>query len=72
MDDSTRSVDEKKKLLKLACDRHQMLYRNAMNGQGIDRHMFGLYVVSKGLGYVSLIKLSLFHVLECFIIVCKE
>ena len=25
-----------------------------MNGKAIDRHLFALYVVSKGMGYVSL------------------
>lgn len=40
-------------LLRVAGERHQKLYRDAMNGKGIDRHLFALYVVSKGLGYVS-------------------
>lgn len=39
---------EKIKLLSLAADAHQESYRNAMTGHGIDRHLFGLYVVSKG------------------------
>ncbi len=54
MDDAAYSVEQKKTLLRKACDRHQVLYRDAMNGKGIDRHMFGLLVVSKGLGYVCL------------------
>ena len=33
--------------MKKASDRHQMAYRDAMTGKGIDRHMFCLYVVSK-------------------------
>ena len=33
--------------MKKASDRHQMAYRDAMTGRGIDRHMFCLYVVSK-------------------------
>ncbi|KAL8560156.1 hypothetical protein ACOMHN_021651 [Nucella lapillus] len=37
-------------LLKAAASTHQKLYRNAMTGQGIDRHLFCLYVVSKYLG----------------------
>ncbi|XP_071014417.1 carnitine palmitoyltransferase 1Aa (liver) isoform X1 [Oncorhynchus clarkii lewisi] len=38
------------KLLKEAATRHQQLYRLAMTGGGIDRHLFCLYVVSKYLG----------------------
>lgn len=38
------------KLLKLAAEKHQNLYRLAMTGEGIDRHLFCLYVVSKYLG----------------------
>jgi len=41
------------KLLRAACDVHQTMYRKAMAGQGLDRHMFGLYVACKGLGYES-------------------
>ena len=25
-----------------------------MNGKGLDRHLFGLYVISKGLDFVSI------------------
>lgn len=38
-------------LLRRACNRHQDAYRDAMSGRGIDRHLFALYVVSKGMGY---------------------
>ncbi|XP_029576417.1 carnitine O-palmitoyltransferase 1, liver isoform isoform X1 [Salmo trutta] len=38
------------KLLKEAATKHQQLYRLAMTGGGIDRHLFCLYVVSKYLG----------------------
>lgn len=41
---------ELRKLLDIASDRHQKGYRDAMTGQGIDRHLFCLYVVSKYLG----------------------
>ena len=47
------SNDEKKKLLKAACERHAVMYKDAMNGKGIDRHLFALYVASRGLGIVS-------------------
>uniref|UniRef100_A0A673MNB8 carnitine O-palmitoyltransferase n=1 Tax=Sinocyclocheilus rhinocerous TaxID=307959 RepID=A0A673MNB8_9TELE len=40
----------KLKLLKVAAEKHQDLYRLAMTGKGIDRHLFCLYLVSKYLG----------------------
>uniref|UniRef100_A0A671X9I2 carnitine O-palmitoyltransferase n=1 Tax=Sparus aurata TaxID=8175 RepID=A0A671X9I2_SPAAU len=40
-------------LFRLASERHQNLYRLAMTGAGIDRHLFCLYVVSKYLGVES-------------------
>ncbi|KFM61832.1 Carnitine O-palmitoyltransferase 1, liver isoform, partial [Stegodyphus mimosarum] len=43
----------KRKLLNRAAAKHQNLYRDAMNGKGIDRHLFALYVACKGLGYES-------------------
>lgn len=43
----------KQNLLKRAAEKHQQLYRDAMNGKGIDRHLFALYVACKGCGYVS-------------------
>ncbi|KAJ7994607.1 hypothetical protein DPEC_G00251220 [Dallia pectoralis] len=51
MDDNPR--DLRMKLLKEAAQRHQQLYRLAMTGKGIDRHLFCLYVVSKYLGVES-------------------
>ncbi|XP_039988326.1 carnitine O-palmitoyltransferase 1, liver isoform isoform X2 [Xiphias gladius] len=42
--------EERLKLLKLAAEKHQNMYRLAMTGDGIDRHLFCLYVVSKYLG----------------------
>ncbi|XP_068170162.1 carnitine O-palmitoyltransferase 1, liver isoform isoform X2 [Antennarius striatus] len=42
--------EQRLKLLKQASENHQNLYRLAMTGQGIDRHLFCLYVVSKYLG----------------------
>ncbi|MGH0185777.1 UNVERIFIED_CONTAM: hypothetical protein FKN15_018635 [Acipenser sinensis] len=41
------------RLFRLAAERHQQLYRLAMTGRGIDRHLFCLYVVSKYLGVES-------------------
>lgn len=43
----------KRTLLQRAATKHQNLYRDAMNGKGIDRHLFALYVACKGLGYES-------------------
>uniref|UniRef100_A0A6Q2Z7E0 carnitine O-palmitoyltransferase n=1 Tax=Esox lucius TaxID=8010 RepID=A0A6Q2Z7E0_ESOLU len=41
------------RLFQLATEKHQNLYRLAMTGSGIDRHLFCLYVVSKYLGVES-------------------
>ncbi|XP_003388199.1 PREDICTED: carnitine O-palmitoyltransferase 1, liver isoform-like [Amphimedon queenslandica] len=40
--------EECKRLLKAATDKHVLSYKNAMIGKGIDRHLFCLYVVSRG------------------------
>uniref|UniRef100_A0A6Q2X207 carnitine O-palmitoyltransferase n=1 Tax=Esox lucius TaxID=8010 RepID=A0A6Q2X207_ESOLU len=42
-----------RRLLRQASEKHQSLYRHAMTGAGIDRHLFCLYVVSKYLGVES-------------------
>ncbi|KAM9377045.1 carnitine O-palmitoyltransferase 1, liver isoform 1-T1 [Pholidichthys leucotaenia] len=49
--DETR--EERLKLLKTAAEKHQSMYRLAMTGKGIDRHLFCLYLVSKYLGEES-------------------
>uniref|UniRef100_A0A7N5ZRS0 carnitine O-palmitoyltransferase n=1 Tax=Anabas testudineus TaxID=64144 RepID=A0A7N5ZRS0_ANATE len=41
------------RLFRAASEKHQLLYRLAMTGAGIDRHLFCLYVVSKYLGVES-------------------
>lgn len=51
--DDGYSIKEKVQLLRSAAEKHQQLYRDAMNGKGIDRHLFALYVLCKGLGFVS-------------------
>lgn len=53
MKDERISKEKKISLLRKACAQHQTLYKDAMNGKGIDRHLFGLYVLSEALGYVS-------------------
>ncbi|XP_053112092.1 carnitine O-palmitoyltransferase 1, muscle isoform isoform X2 [Hemicordylus capensis] len=40
-------------LFKQAAEKHQLMYRLAMTGAGIDRHLFCLYVVSRYLGVDS-------------------
>uniref|UniRef100_A0A8C5EHS7 carnitine O-palmitoyltransferase n=1 Tax=Gouania willdenowi TaxID=441366 RepID=A0A8C5EHS7_GOUWI len=45
--------EERLRLLKEAAEKHQNMYRLAMTGGGIDRHLFCLYVVSKYLGEES-------------------
>ncbi|XP_062973116.1 carnitine O-palmitoyltransferase 1, liver isoform isoform X2 [Elgaria multicarinata webbii] len=53
MDDSAESLEKKRALFKAAANNHQHLYRLAMTGAGIDRHLFCLYVVSKYLAVDS-------------------
>ncbi|KAM5248016.1 carnitine O-palmitoyltransferase 1, liver isoform [Ctenodactylus gundi] len=53
MMDPTQTVEQKLKLFKVASEKHQLLYRLAMTGAGIDRHLFCLYVVSKYLAVES-------------------
>jgi len=53
MNEHKRDVPKCITLLRRACERHQMLYRDAMCGRGVDRHLFGLFVICKGLGQVS-------------------
>jgi carnitine O-palmitoyltransferase 1 len=47
MEDPTKTTEERMKLLQKACTKHQQMYLEAMTGQGIDRHLFCLYIVSK-------------------------
>ncbi|XP_037516905.1 carnitine O-palmitoyltransferase 1, liver isoform [Rhipicephalus sanguineus] len=53
MVENSVSTEEKIRLLKRACAKHQRLYRDAMSGKGVDRHLFALYVACKGLKYES-------------------
>uniref|UniRef100_A0A8C5GXK6 carnitine O-palmitoyltransferase n=1 Tax=Gouania willdenowi TaxID=441366 RepID=A0A8C5GXK6_GOUWI len=46
-------ADVCRRLFHSASEKHQLLYRCAMTGAGIDRHLFCLYVVSKYLGLES-------------------
>ncbi|XP_034271245.1 carnitine O-palmitoyltransferase 1, brain isoform isoform X3 [Pantherophis guttatus] len=51
--DSTQTDSSRLRLFRVAAEKHQNLYRQAMIGAGIDRHLFCLYVVSKYLGLDS-------------------
>nr|XP_060625877.1 carnitine O-palmitoyltransferase 1, liver isoform isoform X1 [Anolis sagrei ordinatus] len=53
MDDPSETLEKKVALFKAAATHHQLLYRLAMTGNGIDRHLFCLYVVSKYLAVES-------------------
>ncbi|KAG8200711.1 hypothetical protein JTE90_022322 [Oedothorax gibbosus] len=53
MVNDTADKEAKKSALLRAAERHQNLYRDAMNGKGVDRHLFALYVACKGMGYES-------------------
>ncbi|XP_063145343.1 carnitine O-palmitoyltransferase 1, liver isoform isoform X2 [Candoia aspera] len=53
MEDSNENPETKRMLFKAAAANHQHLYRLAMTGAGIDRHLFCLYVVSKYLAVES-------------------
>ncbi|XP_044844952.1 carnitine O-palmitoyltransferase 1, liver isoform-like [Mauremys mutica] len=53
MTDSAQSAAQRLALFRVAAAKHQTLYRRAMTGAGIDRHLFCLYVVSKYLGVDS-------------------
>ncbi|XP_044285560.1 carnitine O-palmitoyltransferase 1, muscle isoform isoform X2 [Varanus komodoensis] len=50
---ATCSTAERLQLFKVAAEKHQQMYRLAMTGAGIDRHLFCLYVVSRYLGLDS-------------------
>jgi len=47
MEDPKATTKEKVRLLKVACERHQKAYLEAMTGKGIDRHLFCLYIVAR-------------------------
>uniref|UniRef100_A0A452UUH9 carnitine O-palmitoyltransferase n=1 Tax=Ursus maritimus TaxID=29073 RepID=A0A452UUH9_URSMA len=53
MVDPTQTFEQRLRLFKVASEKHQHLYRLAMTGSGIDRHLFCLYVVSKYLAVDS-------------------
>uniref|UniRef100_A0A7S2R6H8 Choline/carnitine acyltransferase domain-containing protein n=1 Tax=Mucochytrium quahogii TaxID=96639 RepID=A0A7S2R6H8_9STRA len=53
MENPESSKDDRIKALRTATKNHAILNKNSMTGQGIDRHMFALYIVSKGIDVSS-------------------
>jgi len=53
MEDKTKTKEDRISLLNKAATQHQSGYRLAMTGDGIDRHLFCLYVVSRYLNIDS-------------------
>ncbi|XP_029490280.1 carnitine O-palmitoyltransferase 1, liver isoform-like isoform X4 [Oncorhynchus nerka] len=47
MEDKNTASAQKLDLFQKAADKHQNMYRLAMTGSGIDRHLFCLYIMSK-------------------------
>jgi len=50
---SGRSREEVIDLLRTACEKHSLQNKQCMAGKGIDRHLFALYVVSRGIDVES-------------------
>ena len=59
-------------LLRKACDQHTKLTQEAMTGQGIDRHLFCLYVISKYLEIESPFLTVSINLIQCFLFRLKE
>ncbi|XP_070803783.1 carnitine O-palmitoyltransferase 1, muscle isoform isoform X4 [Pituophis catenifer annectens] len=53
MSDPNCSPLDRLQLFRAAAEKHQQMYRLAMTGAGIDRHLFCLYVMSRYLGVKS-------------------
>ncbi|XP_054850943.1 carnitine O-palmitoyltransferase 1, brain isoform isoform X2 [Eublepharis macularius] len=47
MVDLSQNIGTRLHLFRVAAEKHQNLYKQAMTGEGIDRHLFCLYVVSR-------------------------
>nr|XP_034373501.1 carnitine O-palmitoyltransferase 1, brain isoform isoform X3 [Arvicanthis niloticus] len=47
MDDKEKTDQQCLALFRVAVDKHQALLKAAMSGQGIDRHLFALYIMSQ-------------------------
>ncbi|XP_046890065.1 carnitine O-palmitoyltransferase 1, muscle isoform [Hypomesus transpacificus] len=53
MDDQSATSAKRLELFQKAAEKHQNMYRLAMTGSGIDRHLFCLYIMSKYLSIDS-------------------
>ncbi|XP_059916144.1 carnitine O-palmitoyltransferase 1, muscle isoform [Gadus macrocephalus] len=53
MEEEDKTNGARLELFRKAADKHQNMYRLAMTGSGIDRHLFCLYIMSKYLGMDS-------------------
>uniref|UniRef100_A0A674D8I4 Carnitine O-palmitoyltransferase 1, muscle isoform n=1 Tax=Salmo trutta TaxID=8032 RepID=A0A674D8I4_SALTR len=53
MEDKSTTSAQRLDLFRKAADKHQNMYRLAMTGSGIDRHLFCLYIMSKYLSIDS-------------------
>ncbi|XP_029010082.1 carnitine O-palmitoyltransferase 1, muscle isoform [Betta splendens] len=53
MEDTRATKAQRLALFRKAAEKHQHMYRLAMTGSGIDRHLFCLYIMSKYLGVDS-------------------
>uniref|UniRef100_A0A452T540 Carnitine palmitoyltransferase 1C n=1 Tax=Ursus maritimus TaxID=29073 RepID=A0A452T540_URSMA len=47
MEDKEKTEPQRRALFRLAVEKHQALLKAAMSGQGVDRHLFALYIVSQ-------------------------
>jgi carnitine O-palmitoyltransferase 1 len=54
--------------MQAAAATHQTSYMNAMTGKGLDRHLFALYIVSKGMNIES----PFLQVLACCACSCYD
>lgn len=63
-------------LFRKAADKHQNMYRLAMTGSGIDRHLFCLYIVSKYLGvdsrFLKKVRLIITYCLSFIIVLVSD
>ncbi|XP_054750038.2 carnitine O-palmitoyltransferase 1, liver isoform-like [Lytechinus pictus] len=48
MENKEMTNEEKKMYLQKSIDKHQEMFRGCMNGEGVDRHLFALFVACKG------------------------
>lgn len=54
MENEKLSKKEKQMYLERSIAKHQEMFRGCMNAEGVDRHLFALFVACKGSNLVSL------------------